>query len=99
MFLAFVIVLTLFSSFKKFNRFSLKNLKAQKVRLLTKVVVVLIFFLNFKFNLIIIVSLFTKYFGSWGDRIKDWVEVKDGMFAFGFVGLMTLILQDFMLSQ
>lgn len=99
MFLGFVIVLTLFSSLKKFNKFSLKNLKAQKVRLLTKVIVVLIFFLNFKFNLIIIFTLFTRYFGTWGDRIKDWVEVKDGMFAFGFVGLMTLILQDFMLSQ
>ena len=59
----------------------------------------MIFVLNIKFNLIIIFVFFVKYLGSWGDTIKKWIEVKEGMFAFGFVGLMTLLLQDFMQSK
>lgn len=99
MFLFFVIILTLFSSLKKLERFSLTNLKSTKLRTLQKFLIGVIFFLNFKFNLIIILAFFVKKLGAWGDRIKDWVEVKEGMLAFGYVGLMTLLLKDFMSSK
>ena len=98
-FLFIVIVLTLFASLKRLERFSLKNLKSSKLRKLQKTLVGIIFFLNFKFNLIIILAFFVKKLGSWGDTIKSWVEVTEGMFAFGCVGLMTLLLKDFMQSK
>ncbi len=59
----------------------------------------IIYFLNFQFNLIIILAFFVNNLGPWGDTIKKWVEVKEGMFAFGCVALMTLLLQDFMISK
>jgi hypothetical protein len=99
LFLFFVIVLTLFSSLKRLQKFSLKNLRSSKLRYLQKTLIGIIFFLNFKFNLIIILAFFVKRLGTWGDTIKEWVEVKEGMFAFGCVGLMTMLLKDFMQSR
>ena len=95
--LGFVVYMTLCEVLNSLKRYSLRNLKPGQLKKLAKMVTMFIWFLNFKYNLIILLIFLKRQF-SLIESIKEYITINEAMYAFGCVALLTFLITDLLLN-